>query len=50
MPSSFLGITIIAVGNALPEALVTIQLSKQGFAVMSMTGAYYYKLWFSYAG
>jgi Ca2+/Na+ antiporter len=32
--------TIIAMGNALPDALTTIALSKEGYAIMGMTGAY----------
>jgi Ca2+/Na+ antiporter len=36
----YLGMTIIAMGNALPDALTTIALSKQGYAIMGMTGAY----------
>jgi Ca2+/Na+ antiporter len=35
-----LGLTIIAMGNALPDALTTIALSKQGLAIMGMTGAF----------
>ncbi len=37
---TYLGLTIIAVGNALPDGVTTIALSKQGYAVMGMTGAY----------
>ena len=40
LKASFLGLTVIAVGNALPDALTTIALSKQGYALMGLTGAY----------
>ena len=40
LKASFLGLTIIAVGNALPDALTTIALSKQGYALMGISGAY----------
>lgn len=37
---SYLGMTVIAMGNALPDGLVTMTLAKQGYATMAMTGAY----------
>ena len=37
---TYMGLTVIAVGNALPDALTTIELSKNGLAVMGITGAY----------
>ena len=37
---SFLGLTIIAVGNALPDALTTIALAKQGKANLGLAGGY----------
>lgn len=37
---TYLGLTVIAVGNALPDAVTTIALAKQGYAVMGLTGAY----------
>jgi sodium/potassium/calcium exchanger 6 len=36
---SYLGMTVIAMGNALPDGLVTMALAKQGYATMAMTGA-----------
>lgn len=42
LSKTYLGMTIIAMGNALPDALTTIALAKQGFAIMGMTGAYKY--------
>jgi Ca2+/Na+ antiporter len=38
--STYLGLTVIAVGNALPDGVTTIALAKQGYAMMGMTGAY----------
>ena len=38
--STYLGLTVIAVGNALPDGVTTIALAKDGYAVMGMTGAY----------
>lgn len=38
--SSYLGFTVLAVGNALPDALNTIALSKAGQAIMAISGAY----------
>ena len=40
LKASFLGLTILAIGNALPDALTTIALSKQGYALMGLTGGY----------
>lgn len=40
LDKTYLGLTIIAVGNALPDAVTTIALAKQGMAVMGLTGAY----------
>lgn len=47
---TYLGLTIIAVGNALPDGVTTIALAKQGYgikyrsyqfiAVMGLTGGY----------
>lgn len=39
LSNTYLGITVIAMGNALPDALVTITLAKQGYATMGITGA-----------
>lgn len=38
--SSYLGFTVLAVGNALPDALNTIALSKAGQSIMAISGAY----------
>lgn len=38
LSSTYLGLTIIAVGNALPDGLATISIAKQGQAVMGITG------------
>jgi len=40
LDSTYMGLTIIAVGNALPDAVTTIALAKQGYAMMGLTGAY----------
>lgn len=40
LESSFLGFTVIAIGNALPDAMNTIAFSKQGQAIMAISGAY----------
>lgn len=37
---TYMGLTVIAVGNALPDAITTIAFAKQGYAVMGLTGAY----------
>jgi len=37
---TYLALTIIGVGNALPDALITIQLAKSGKAQMGITGSY----------
>ncbi len=38
--NTYLGITILAVGNALPDALTVVSLSKRGYAIMGITGVY----------
>jgi Ca2+/Na+ antiporter len=38
--NNYLGLTILAIGNALPDALTTIALAKQGYALMGLTGTY----------
>ena len=38
LSSTYLGLTIIAIGNALPDGLATISIAKQGQAVMGITG------------
>ena len=40
LPSTYLALTVIAIGNALPDGVTTISLSKQGYAVMGLTGGY----------
>jgi Ca2+/Na+ antiporter len=40
LSSTYLALTVIAVGNALPDGVTTISLSKQGYAVMGLTGGY----------
>jgi Ca2+/Na+ antiporter len=40
LPSTFLALTVIAMGNALPDGITTIALSKQGLAAMGLAGGY----------
>lgn len=40
LDESFLGLTILAIGNALPDALTTISLVKQGAGTMAISGGY----------
>jgi Ca2+/Na+ antiporter len=40
LDTTYMGLTVIAVGNALPDAVTTIALAKQGYAMMGLTGAY----------
>ena len=40
LPANYLAVIIIAPGNALPNAIFLISLSKQGLANMSMHGGY----------
>ena len=40
LSSTYLALTIIAVGNALPDAIITIALAKKGKAVLGITGSY----------
>jgi len=40
LSSTYLALTIIAIGNALPDALITISFAKQGKAIMGITGGY----------
>ncbi len=40
IPSNYLALMIIAPGNAIPNAMFLISLSKQGLANMSMHGGY----------
>jgi Ca2+/Na+ antiporter len=34
LSATYLGLTVIAIGNALPDALVTVALAKDGYAVI----------------
>lgn len=38
--NTFMGITILGIGNALPDALTTVALAKSGYAQMGITGSY----------
>jgi len=40
LPDTYLALTIIAVGNALPDALMTIAFAKEGKAILGITGSY----------
>ena len=40
LPKAYLGLTIIAMGNSVPDSLTTIALSKQGLSRMAMPGAF----------
>ena len=38
LSTTYLGLTVIAIGNALPDGLTTIAIAKQGQAMMGLTG------------
>ena len=40
LSATYLALTIIAIGNALPDALITIDLAGKGKAIMGITGGY----------
>lgn len=40
LSTTYLGLTIIAIGNALPDSLTTIALAKNGQAILGLTGGY----------
>ena len=40
LDSTYLGLTVLAVGNALPDSLTVVSLSKRGYATMGITGVY----------
>lgn len=40
LDETFLGLTILAIGNALPDALTTVSLVKQGAGTMAISGGY----------
>jgi len=40
LSATYLALTIIAVGNALPDAIITVALAKKGKATLGITGSY----------
>jgi sodium/potassium/calcium exchanger 6 len=40
LDNTYLGLTILAIGNALPDALTTIALCKQGAGTLALSGGY----------
>ncbi len=40
LDSTFMGLTVLGIGNALTDALTTISLAKKGFAQMALTGTF----------
>ena len=40
LDTTYLGLTILALGNALPDGLTVIALSDKGLAVMGISGVY----------
>jgi len=40
LDSTYMGLTVLAMGNALPDGLTTIALSKEGYAQLAITGTY----------
>ena len=40
LDTTYLGLTVLAVGNALPDSLTVVSLSKKGYAIMGITGVY----------
>lgn len=38
LSTTYLGLTVLAVGNALPDGLTTISIAKNGQAMMGITG------------
>lgn len=40
LEETYLGLTILAIGNALPDALTTISLCKEGAGVLAISGGY----------
>lgn len=38
LSTTYLGLTVLAVGNALPDGLTTIAIAKKGQAMMGITG------------
>jgi len=40
LSNTYLGLTVLAIGNALPDALTTIALAKKGQAITGIIGTY----------
>lgn len=40
LSETYLGLTVLAIGNVLPDALTILSLNKQGLATMAISGAY----------
>jgi len=40
LDETFMGLTILGVGNALPDGITTITLAKKGYAQMGISGCY----------
>jgi len=40
LDTTFLGLTIMAIGNAIPDAILAISLAKEGYARMGIMGTY----------
>ena len=40
LDETFLGLTVLAIGNALPDALTTVSLVKQGMGTLAISGGY----------
>jgi Ca2+/Na+ antiporter len=40
LDETFMGLTILGIGNALPDGVTTIALAKKGYAQMGITGSY----------
>jgi solute carrier family 24 (sodium/potassium/calcium exchanger), member 6 len=40
LSKTIIGLTVLAIGNGLPDALITIELTKQGAGMMAISGGY----------
>ena len=40
LDETFMGLTILGIGNALPDGVTTVALAKKGYAQMGITGSY----------
>lgn len=40
LSATYLGLTVIAMGNALSDAVMTFALAKEGHAIMAISGAF----------